>query len=163
MVSASDASGVATSHSRKALIVRFIDAVTTGYEYQGFWGSLGDILLWTLWIFFFMVYLFALFAVIGDLFRDHELSGWWKAVWIIFLIFVPFLTLLVYLIARGNGMARRGAKEARQMQEAQDAYIKQVASGGSSATDQIAKAKELLDSGAISQAEFDALKAKALS
>ncbi|MHC3000370.1 membrane protein [Microbacterium sp. HJ5] len=116
---------------------------------------------WFLWVFVFVAYLFALFAVIGDLFRDHELSGWWKAVWIIFLIFVPFLTLLVYLIARGNGMAKRGAAEARQVQQAQDAYIKQVA-GGSSATDEIAKAKALLDSGTITQAEFDALKAKAL-
>jgi len=142
--------------------VRFIDAVTTGYEYQGFWGSLGDLIWWFLWVFVFVAYLFALFAVIGDLFRDHELSGWWKAVWIIFLIFVPFLTLLVYLIARGNGMAKRGAAEARQVQAAQDSYIKSVA-GGSSATDEIAKAKALLDAGTITQAEFDALKAKALS
>ena len=97
----------------------------------------------------FVAYLFALFAVIGDLFRDHELSGWWKAVWIIF------------LIARGNGMARRGAAEAKQLQAAQDSYIKSVA-GGTSATDEIAKAKALLDAGTITQAEFDALKAKAL-
>ncbi|MBD8024288.1 SHOCT domain-containing protein [Microbacterium gallinarum] len=141
--------------------MRFIDAVTTGYEYQGFWGSLGDLIWWFLWVFVFVAYLFALFAVIGDLFRDHELSGWWKAVWIIFLIFVPFLTLLVYLIARGNGMARRGAAEAKQLQAAQDSYIKSVA-GGTSATDEIAKAKALLDAGTITQAEFDALKAKAL-
>ncbi len=142
--------------------MRFIDAVTTGYEYQGFWGSLGDLIWWFLWVFVFVAYLFARFAVIGDLFRDHELSGWWKAVWIIFLIFVPFLTMLVYLIARGNGMAKRGAAEARQVQAAQDSYIKSVA-GGSSATDEIAKAKALLDAGTITQAEFDALKAKALS
>ncbi|MCW3494095.1 SHOCT domain-containing protein [Microbacterium sp. SSM24] len=142
--------------------MRFIDAVTTSYEYQGFWGSLGDIIWWFLWAFVFVAYLFALFAVIGDLFRDHELSGWWKAVWIIFLIFVPFLTLLVYLIARGNGMAKRGAAEARQLQSAQDAYIKQVASA-SSPSDEIAKAKTLLDAGTISQAEYDAIKAKALS
>ena len=142
--------------------MRFIDAVTTGYEYQGFWGSLGDLIWWFLWVFVFVAYLFALFAVIGDLFRDHELSGWWKAVWIIFLIFVPFLTLLVYLIARGNGMARRGAAEAKQLQAAQDSYIKSVA-GGTSATDEIAKAKALLDSGSINQQEYEALKAKALS
>jgi hypothetical protein len=142
--------------------VRFIDAVTTSYEYQGFWGSLGDIIWWFLWAFVFVAYLFALFAVISDLFRDHELSGWWKAVWIIFLIFVPFLTLLVYLIARGNGMAQRGAAEARQIQAAQDAYIKQVATAGSP-SDEIAKAKTLLDAGTITQAEYDAIKAKALS
>ena len=141
--------------------MRFIDAVTTGYEYQGFWGSIGDIIWWFLWVFVFVAYLFALFAVIGDLFRDHKLSGWLKAVWIIFLIFVPFLTLLVYLIARGNSMAERGAAEARQLQDAQDAYIKQVASSSTPA-DEIAKAKALLDSGAITQSEFDAIKTKAL-
>jgi hypothetical protein len=141
--------------------VRFIDAVTTSYEYQGFWGSLGDLIWWFLWVFVFVAYLMALFAVIGDLFRDHELSGWWKAVWIIFLIFVPFLTLLIYLIARGNGMAKRGAAEAKQYQAAQDAYIKSVA-GSSSPSDEIAKAKTLLDAGTITQAEYDAIKAKAL-
>ncbi|GAB2852578.1 SHOCT domain-containing protein [Microbacterium insulae] len=142
--------------------MRFIDAVTTGYQYQGFWGSLGDLIWWFLWVFVFVAYLFALFAVISDLFRDHELSGWWKAVWIIFLIFVPFLTLLVYLIARGNGMAKRGAAEANQIQAAQDAYIKSVATSASP-SDEIAKAKGLLDSGTITQAEYDAIKAKALS
>lgn len=142
--------------------MRFIEAVTTDYEYQGFWGSFGDIIWWFLWIFFFTVYLFALFAVIGDLFRDHKLSGWWKAVWIIFLIFVPFLTLLVYLIARGNGMAKRSAKEVSELQSAQDAYIKSVAGSSASPADEIAKAKTLLDAGTITQAEYDALKVKAL-
>jgi len=84
--------------------MRIIDAV----EYQGFWGSFGDLIWWFLWAFVFFTYLMALFVVIGDLFRDHKLNGWWKAVWIIFLIFVPFLTLLVYLIARGKGMSERG-------------------------------------------------------
>jgi len=143
--------------------MRIIEAVTTGYEYQGFWGSFWDIIWWFLWIFFFMAYLFALFAVIGDLFRDHKLNGWWKAVWIIFLIFVPFLTLLVYLIARGNGMAKRSAKEATELQSAQDAYIKSVAGSAASPAEEIAKAKGLLDAGTITQAEYDALKAKALS
>src|SRR6187455_2920979 len=129
--------------------MRIIDAV----EYQGFWGSFGDLIWWFLWAFVFFTYLMALFAVIGDLFRDHKLNGWWKAVWIIFLIFVPFLTLLIYLIARGNGMAQRGAKQAAELQSAQDAYIKSVAgSGGASAADEIAKAKGLLDAGTITQA-----------
>ena len=136
--------------------MRFIDAV----EYQGFWGSIGDLIWWFLWAFVFFTYLMALFAVIGDLFRDHKLSGWWKAVWIIFLIFVPFLTLLVYLIARGKGMAERGAAQAREYKAAQDQYIKSVASA--SPSEEIARAKSLLDSGAITQAEFDAIKAKAL-
>ena len=137
--------------------MRFIDAV----EYQGFWGSIGDLIWWFLWAFVFFTYLMALFAVIGDLFRDHKLSGWWKAVWIIFLIFVPFLTLLVYLIARGKGMAERGAAQAREYKAAQDQYIKSVASA--SPSEEIAKAKSLLDSGAITQAEFDHIKTKALS
>lgn len=144
--------------------MRFIEVMNTGYQYQGFWGSFWDIIWWFLWAFFFVAYLFALFAVIGDLFRDHTLNGWLKALWIIFLIFVPFLTLLIYLIARGRGMAERSAKEARQIQSAQDAYIKSVAGGapGASPADEIAKAKALLDAGTISQAEYDALKAKAL-
>ena len=99
--------------------------------------------------------------MIGDLFRDHKLSGWWKAIWIIFLIFVPFLTLLVYLIARGNGMAERGAAQAKELRTAQDQYIKSVA--GASPSEEIAKAKALLDSGAITQAEFEHIKTKALA
>lgn len=142
--------------------MRLIEAVSAAYEYQGFWGSFWDIIWWFLWIFFFVVYLFALFAVIGDLFRDHKLNGWWKAVWIIFLIFVPFLTLLVYVIARGKGMAERSAREATDIQQAQDAYIKSVAGTSASPADEIAKAKTLLDAGTITQAEYDALKAKAL-
>ena len=119
----------------------------------------------TVWLFFwcfaFVAYLFALFAIIGDLFRDHKLNGWWKAVWIIFLIFVPFLTALVYLIARGRGMAERNMKEAVDTQAAVDAHIREVTSTSSPA-DEIAKAQALLDSGAISQEEFAHLKARAL-
>jgi len=137
--------------------MRIIDAV----EYQGFWGSFGDLIWWFLWAFAFFTYLMALFVVIGDLFRDHKLNGWWKAVWIIFLIFVPFLTLFVYLIARGKGMAERGAAQAKEYKAAQDQYIKSVA--GASPSEEIAKAKSLLDSGAITQAEFDHIKTKALS
>lgn len=143
--------------------MRFIEAVTTDYEYQGFWGSFADLIWWFLWAFVFFAYLFALFAIIADLFRDHKLSGWWKAVWIIFLIFVPFLTALIYLIARGRGMAERSAAQARQFEQAQNEYIKSVAGGGGSPSDEIAKAKALLDAGTISQSEYDAIKAKALS
>ncbi|WP_243229194.1 SHOCT domain-containing protein [Microbacterium sp. CIAB417] len=128
---------------------------------MGFWSSFWDIIWWFVWAFAFIAYLFALFAIIGDLFRDRKLNGWWKAVWILFLIFVPFLTALVYLIARGSGMAERGAAEARQAKDATDAYIQQVA--GSSAADEIAKAKALLDSGAITAEDYAQLKAKALS
>ncbi|GAA1936978.1 SHOCT domain-containing protein [Microbacterium aoyamense] len=141
--------------------MRFIDAVTTGYEYQGFWGSFWDLIWWFLWAFVFVAYLFALFAIISDLFRDHKLSGWWKAVWIFFLIFAPFITALIYLIARGNGMAQRGQAQAAEIQKAQNAYIQSVA--GTSPSDEIAKAKALLDAGTITQAEYDGIKAKALS
>src|SRR6478609_3807848 len=101
-----------------------------------------------------------LFTIIGDLFRDHQLSGWWKAVWVFFLIFVPFLTALIYLIARGNGMAQRSLAAAQTMKTEQDAYIKSVA--GKSPADQIADAKALLDAGTITEAEFASLKSKAL-
>ena len=121
-----------------------------------------DFITWFFWVFVFVAYLMVIFSIIGDLFRDHELNGWWKAVWIIFLVFMPFLTALVYLIARGRGMAQRQAAQVSQMQAAQADYIRHTAGTGSSA-DEIAKAKELLDSGAISQVEFDALKAKALA
>ncbi|MFB7892120.1 SHOCT domain-containing protein [Microbacterium sp. NPDC056044] len=126
-------------------------------------GNLWDFVLWFFWIFVFVAYLMVLFSIIGDIFRDHDLNGWLKAVWILFLIFVPFLTALVYLIARGNSMQKRSIAQAQEMRAAQDAYIRQTAGSGSSAADDIAKAKSLLDSGAISQAEFDALKAKALA
>jgi hypothetical protein len=103
-----------------------------------------------------------LFQIIGDLFRDKELSGWWKALWIIALIIVPFLSALIYLIARGRGMAERQAGEVRQAQAATDSYIQEVA-GRSNPADQIATAKNLLDQGTITQTEFDKLKAAALA
>ena len=114
------------------------------------------------WSFFFVCYLMVLFQVIADLFRDKDLSGWWKALWIIFLIIFPFLAALVYLIARGRGMAERRAGEMQQAQVATDQYIQSVASKSNPA-DQIASAKALLDSGTISQEEFDKLKQKALA
>lgn len=137
--------------------MRLIEAV----EYQGFWGSFWDLIWWFLWAFIFVSYLFALFSIIGDLFRDRTLAGGWKAVWIFFLIFFPIVTALVYLIARGRGMGERQSAAVAQYKTAQDDYIRQVA--GSSPTDQIAQAKSLLDAGAITPSEFEALKAKALA
>jgi len=130
---------------------------------MSFWESFWDLIWWFLWAFAFIAYLFALFAIIGDLFRDQKLNGWWKAVWVIFLIFVPFITALVYLIARGKGMAERSQKDYQQAQAATDAYIRQTAGTAASPSDEIAKAKALLDSGSITQQEFDLLKAKALA
>jgi hypothetical protein len=111
-------------------------------------------------IFAFVAYLFAMFTIIVDLFRDKSVSGAMKAVWFIFLIFFPVITALVYLIARGGGMAQRQAADAQAMKEAQDSYIREVA--GSSPAEQIAQAKELHNSGAITDEEYEALKAKAL-
>jgi Phospholipase_D-nuclease N-terminal len=130
---------------------------------MNFWANFWDVIWWFFWVFAFIAYLMALFAIIGDLFRDHKLNGWAKAVWIIFLIFVPFLTALVYLIARGRGMAERGQREAKQYQAATDEYIRQTAGTAASPADEIAKAKSLLDAGTISQGEYDLLKAKALA
>ena len=124
--------------------------------FDSFW----DFLWYTLVIFAFVAYLMVLFAILSDLFRDRELSGWWKAVWIVLLLFLPWITALVYLIARSKGMAQRTIAAQRQAKEQADAYIQSVA--GKSAADQIADAKALLDSGTITDAEFAALKAKAL-
>lgn len=118
-------------------------------------------IVWFIFIaFLFFAWLMVLFSILSDLFRDKDTGGFAKAIWVIALIFIPFLTALIYLIARGHGMAERNAAAAKEMKAAQDSYIRDVA--GSSPADQIARAKELLDSGAISQAEFDSLKAKAL-
>ena len=119
-----------------------------------------------IWSFVFVAYLFVLFYILTDLFRDRELSGWFKAIWIICLIFVPYLTALVYIIARGRGMSERQMAAAREARSETDAYIKHVAAtggGGKSAADHITDAKVLLDNGTINQAEFDQLKAKALA
>lgn len=127
--------------------------------------NLGEI-LWTTLVIFFMVMLFMIFfSIIGDLFRDHEMSGVAKALWVIALIFFTPITMLIYLIVRGNGMGKRAMASQVEAQKQMTEYAQQIAatSGGGSATEQIASAKGLLDSGAITQAEFDAIKAKALA
>ena len=119
--------------------------------------------LWTLvYIFFMIIFFMIFFMVILDLFSDHTLSGWAKAIWIIFLIFFAPITALVYLIARGKSMAERRQAQMAAAQEAQKAYI-QSAVGSVSPADQISSAKALLDAGTITQAEFDSLKTKALA
>ena len=119
--------------------------------------------VWFIFISFaFVAYLMVMFSIITDLFRDRETSGWAKAVWIVLLIFFPLITALVYLIARGSGMTERSMRTAEAMKAQQDSYIRDVA-GNASPVDQVAKAKAMLDAGAISQSEFDALKAKALA
>lgn len=117
---------------------------------------------WFFWVFVFVAYLMVLFSIIGDIFRDDALNGWLKAVWVIFLVFVPFLTALIYLIARGTGMQKRSYEQAMRVREQQDSYIRATA-GSASATDEIAKGKALLDAGTITQGEFEAIKAKSLA
>ena len=122
----------------------------------------GDVLLWMFEFFLFVIWFWLLLTIFTDLFRDHELSGGAKALWVIFVIVLPFLGILVYLIARGHGMAERAAKTQARAREQVDAQIREVAGTPASPADQIAQAKSLLDSGAINQAEYDKLKAKAL-
>lgn len=118
--------------------------------------------LWVIIVSFaFLAYLILLFMIITDLFRDHKSSGWAKAVWVLFLFIVPLITSLIYLIVKGDGMAQRSASAARSMQDAQESYIRDVA--GKSPAEHIADAKALLDSGTITEAEFQTLKAKALT
>ncbi|HEV7420743.1 MAG TPA: hypothetical protein VGO30_12970 [Mycobacterium sp.] len=125
------------------------------------WHTFWDFLWSAIVIFAFIAYLMILFNILTDLFwRDHETSGWIKAVWVVFLIVFPYLTALVYLIARGNGMALRAREAAESAKRQTDDYIRHAA--GRSPAEEIAHAKELLDAATISQAEFDSLKAKAL-
>jgi Na+-transporting methylmalonyl-CoA/oxaloacetate decarboxylase gamma subunit len=115
-----------------------------------------------IWSFLFVAFLMLLFQIFGDLFRDPDLGGWAKAAWVIGLIVFPFLLILIYLIARGRGMAERQAIAMRAARQQTDEYIQSVA-GSSAPAEQIASAKALLDAGTITQGEFDRLKAKALS
>jgi hypothetical protein len=124
----------------------------------------GSFLLALFEFFLFFAWFMCLFWVFGDIFRSDDLGGGAKTVWVIFVIIVPWLGILVYLIARGGGMQKRQLEQAQAMQAAQAQYIQSVAkTPASSATEEISSAKALLDSGAITQAEFDSLKAKALA
>ena len=119
--------------------------------------------MWTMFVFFMWVLWFwLLFSIFGDLFRRHDISGWAKAGWTFFVIILPFLGIFIYLIAEGKGMGERSMQRAHDQQAHMDSYVRTVA-GSSDAAAQIAKGKELLDSGALTQAEYDQLKAKALA
>jgi hypothetical protein len=119
--------------------------------------------MWTMLVFFLWVLWFwLLFTVFVDIFRRHDISGWGKAGWLIFAIVLPFLGVFVYLITQSGGMAERSAKQAQQQREQFDTYVRDTAGSGGAAAE-IEKAKGLLDSGAISQQEFDAIKQKALA
>jgi ABC-type multidrug transport system fused ATPase/permease subunit len=121
--------------------------------------SFGDILWLIIICFFFITYLMMLFSVIGDIFRNHEMSGIMKAVWLILLFAIPLITLLIYVIVNGAGMAKRSMKEQQDAKAAFDDYVRQAAGTGGAASE-LANAKSLLDSGAISADEYAKLKAK---
>ena len=124
--------------------------------------TFGHALLTVLWIFIFVAWIMVLFTIISDLFRDHDLSGWGKAVWIFFLIFVPFLTALIYLIARGSGMRERTMADQKEAQEQFTAYVQSAGGGGGSAAE-LEKLSALKEKGDLSQAEFEQAKAKLLN
>ncbi|QEE61029.1 SHOCT domain-containing protein [Salinibacterium sp. dk2585] len=125
--------------------------------FYGFWDVIGTVF----WVFAFVVYLIAVFAVIGDLFRDESLNGWWKALWVLALVFLPFITVLVYLVARGSGMRKRAEQAANDAQKATADYVRSLGVAHSPA-DEIAKSKALLDEGTITAEEYEKLRARAL-
>ena len=126
--------------------------------------SFGDIFWSVLWFFFLFIWLMVLFHVLTDLFRDHSVSGVTKTLWVLFLVFLPFLAVFIYLLVRGKGMGERAAAQRQQAQQEFAGYVRNVAATSETTpAEQIAKAKELLDGGAIDQSEFERLKAKALA
>jgi len=124
--------------------------------------SFGELLLFTLEIFFFVIWVWILITILTDLFRDHELGGWAKAAWVFFLVFIPFLAALIYLIARGAGMRDRTIKAQADAKKHFDEYVREQAHGGSPA-DELHKLAELKDKGALSAEEFEQAKAKLLA
>lgn len=126
------------------------------------WADFWSVLWYTVMIFAFIAYLIVLFMILTDLFRDHKLSAWWKVVWIIALVVFPYLSAFIYVIARGPGMAER-SQLAQNAADAQAREYIREAAGTATPADQIATAKTLLDAGAITPAEFEAIKARALA
>ncbi len=123
-----------------------------------------DAFLTMLYFFLFIIWIWLLIMVFMDVFRSHDMSGWAKALWVIFIIILPFLGVFVYLIARGGKMHERAAQQAAQQQQAFDQYVKQAAgTPGSSTADQLSKLADLKSQGVLSDAEFDAQKAKILA
>lgn len=123
--------------------------------------NLGEWLLWLLYFFFMVIYFMMIFKIIMDVFRRHDIGGGMKAVWLILLLFLPLITMLIYVISQGKQMAERDMKQYSELQSQQADYIRSVA--GNDATTQIKQAHDLLASGAITQEEFDAIKTKALA
>ena len=127
--------------------------IAADYPFLDILGTMLIFFCWVIWIWIVVV-------VLTDLFRRHDIGGWHKAAWTVFVIVLPFLGVLIYLIAQHDGMRERSIEQAQRQQTAMDQYVRETAGGSA---DEIAKAKELLDSGAITQAEYDSIKAKALA
>jgi hypothetical protein len=125
--------------------------------------TFGQVLLAVVEVFLFAAWLMILFVIIGDLFRDHQTSGWGKAAWVLFLIFVPFLAALIYLIARGDGMRERALQQRQETQQQMEAYIRQTAGGGGSAADELTKLAKLHDEKKLSDEEYERAKAKIIA
>jgi hypothetical protein len=120
--------------------------------------------LWSMIIFFFwVIWIWIVITVLIDIFRRHDIGGFSKALWVIFVVILPWLGVLIYLIAQHDGMQERSLKQAQAQRQQFDDYVRDTAGGGGGSASEIAKAKELLDAGAITQEEFEKLKAKALS
>jgi hypothetical protein len=132
------------------------DVIATDYPFLDLMWTMAIIFLWVLW-------LWLLFTVFADIFRRHDLSGFGKTAWIVFTILLPFLGVFVYLITQNVGMTERNLERTRAERDRFDDYVRQTAGSGGGAAAEIDSAKRLLDTGAITQAEFDALKAKALA
>jgi hypothetical protein len=129
--------------------------IATSYPFLG--------IVWSTLIFFaWVIFIWIAITVLIDVFRRHDISGWGKAAWVVFVVILPWIGVLVYLITNHDGMAERKTKEAQAAQSQFDDYVRTTAGSGGAAAE-IEKAKHLLDSGAISQAEFDTIKAKALA
>ncbi len=120
-------------------------------------------LFWTMLLFFgFVVWIWLLIVVFGDIFRSHDIGGFAKAMWVLLVIFLPLIGVLIYLIARGGKMQDRAARDARQQQQEFDSYVQDVTGSGTSSADEVAKLAQLRDEGVITEPEFEAQKAKAL-
>jgi hypothetical protein len=125
--------------------------------------QVGQVVWSILWFTLFFMWIWLVISIFADILRSHDLGGWGKALWTIFVIFLPFLGVLVYLIARGHKMNERAIQQAQAQDEAARAYIRETVASGPTSADEIAKAAQLRDSGAITDEEYQALKAKALS
>jgi Short C-terminal domain/Phospholipase_D-nuclease N-terminal len=124
---------------------------------------LSDLIWTTIWIFFLIMFIWVFIMIVSDLFRDHGLSGWAKAAWVVGLIIFPLIGSLVYLIARGQGMAERSAREQEKARSEFDSYIRTTAgSTGGRPVDDLTRLAELRDSGTITDAEFESMKARVL-